>query len=334
MKKQNVFGKKLTAAVVAASTLLLAACSGSSSPAASETATSGTSASETVASEAASTADSAAEATTGEAVAEGTIPAPEGDDNVIRVGVSPVPHEQIMADAVAKQLEEAGWKLEISTFSDYVLPNTSLEADELDANYFQTLGYMNAQNEEAGLHLAAVAGVHIEPMGIYSASLKSIDEIQDGATVGIPNDTDNGLRALELLVQKGLLVSTGKVGTDGATFESLTEDAEANPKGLVITPIEAAALPLNLEDLDFACVNGNYALGADLPNKYPALDIEEFDDDTTVRRTNFLVVKQGNEDTLKTQALIAATLSPAVEQYITDTYKGAVIASFIDAPSN
>lgn len=331
MKKKRVLGKKLTAAIVAASTLLLVACSGGASPTSSQTANEDTSA---VASETASAADSAA--ASGEASAtKSAIPAPEGDDNVIRVGVSPVPHEQILAEAAWKQLEEAGWKLEISTFSDYVLPNTSLEADELDANYFQTLGYMNAQNEEAGLHLAAVAGVHIEPMGIYSTKYKALEEIPEGAAVGIPNDTDNGLRALELLVQKGLLTSTGAVGSgDGTTFEALTDDKEANPKGFVITPIEAAALPLNLEDLDFACINGNYALGADLPSKYPALDIEEFDDETTVRRTNFLVVKQGNEDTLKTKALVAATLSDAVEQYINDTYKGAVIASFIDAPAN
>ena len=104
-----------------------------------------------------------------------------------------------------------------------------------------------------------------------------------------------------------------------------------NPHGYVITPLEAANLPLSLPDLDAATINGNYALEAGLPAEYPALDIETFDDETTVKRTNFLVVKEGNENSEKTQALIKALQSDKVQKYIDDTYKGAVITSFIDA---
>ena len=191
---------------------------------------------------------------------------------------------------------------------------------------------MNQQNTDAGLHLAAVAGVHIEPMGIYSQKYTALADIPDGASIGIPNDPDNGERAVDLLVQKGLLTSQGGFGTDANyTEDSLTKDKEANPHGYVITPLEAASLPLSLPDLDAAAVNGNYALEAGLPSSYPALDIEEFDDETTVKRTNFLVVKQGNETSEKTQALIKALQSDKVKAYIDETYKGAVIASFIDA---
>ncbi|MBO6239585.1 MAG: MetQ/NlpA family ABC transporter substrate-binding protein [Butyrivibrio sp.] len=256
----------------------------------------------------------------------------EDGDKTIRVGATPVPHAEILDNIVKEVLAEDGWTLETVVFSDYVLPNTSLEADELDANYFQTLGYMNQQNTDAGLHLAAVAGVHIEPMGIYSQKYTSLEELPDGASIGIPNDPDNGERALDLLVQKGLLASKGGFGTDDSyTEDSLTNDAEANPHGYVITPLEAASLPLSLPDLDAAAINGNYALEADLPSTYPALDIEEFDDETTVKRTNFLVVKQGNETSEKTQALIKALQSDKVQAYIDETYKGAVITSFIDA---
>ena len=256
----------------------------------------------------------------------------EDGDKTIRVGATPVPHAEILDNIVKEVLAEDGWTLETVVFSDYVLPNTSLEADELDANYFQTLGYMNQQNTDAGLHLAAVAGVHIEPMGIYSQKYTSLEELPDGASIGIPNDPDNGERALDLLVQKGLLASKGGFGTDDSyTEDSLTNDAEANPHGYVITPLEAASLPLSLPDLDAAAINGNYALEADLPSTYPALDIEEFDDETTVKRTNFLVVKQGNETSEKTLALIKALQSDKVQAYIDETYKGAVITSFIDA---
>ena len=228
-------------------------------------------------------------------------------------------------------LAEEGWELEVVVFQDYVLPNTSLEEGELDANYFQTLGYMNGQNEDNGLHLAAVAGVHIEPMGIYSEKYTSLSELPDGAEIAVPNDPDNEKRGLELLVQKGLLNSLGSYGTDdNVTAESLTDDKEANPHGYKITTLEAASLPLSLPDLDAAAINGNYAIGADLPTEYPALEIDEFDDETSIRRTNFLVVKQGSEETEKTKALVKAIQSDAVKEYIEEKYKGSVIPSFID----
>ena len=253
------------------------------------------------------------------------------EDKVIRVGATPVPHAEILDNIVKEILAEDGWTLETVIFQDYVLPNTSLEAEELDANYFQTLAYMNGQNEESGLHLTAVTGVHIEPMGIYSQKYTSIEDIPDGAEIGVPNGPDNEDRALDLLVQKGLLVSTGNIKTDdNYTEKSLTEDKEANPHGYVITALDPASLPLSLPDLDAAVINGNYALEANLPSTYPALEIEEFDDETSIKRTNFLVVKEGNEDSEKTTVLINALKSDKVKEYIEETYKGAVIPSFID----
>ena len=256
----------------------------------------------------------------------------DSEDKVITVGATPVPHAEILDNIVKEVLAEDGYELKTVVFQDYVLPNTSLEQGEIDANYFQTLGYMNQQNSDAGLHLVAVAGVHIEPMGIYSEKYTSLSDLPDGAEIGIPNDPDNGLRAVDLLVQKGLLVSNGGFGsTDGYTEDSLSKDVEANPHGYKITPLEAASLPLSLPDLDAAAINGNYALEAELPSKFPALDIEEFDDAAKVKRTNFLVVKDGTQDSAKIQALVKALQSDKVQKYIDDTYKGAVITSFIDA---
>ena len=262
----------------------------------------------------------------------GTTEAADGAaDTKISVGVSPVPHADILENAVSKVLADEGYDLDVVVFQDYVLPNKSLEEGELDANYFQTLGYMQQQNEENGMHLKAVAGVHIEPMGIYSMKHTAIDELGEGATIGVPNDPDNEQRALEVLVQKGLLKSLGSYGENGNTSESLNGDAEANPSGFVITPLEAASLPLSLPDLDAAVINGNYALGADLPATYPALEVEEFDEEGAQRRTNFLVVTEGNESSEKIQALVKAIQSDEVKTYIEDNYKGSVIPSFIAA---
>ena len=313
--------KNVLASLVLATTLTIGALTGCGDAAPAET----TQTTETT--EAAPEAQAEAPAAT---AAEA--PATESGDKKITVGATPVPHAEILDNIVKEVLAEDGWELETVVFSDYVLPNTSLEQGELDANYFQTLGYMNQQNQDAGLHLTAVAGIHIEPMGIYSQKYKALSELPDGASIGIPNDPDNGARGLDLLVQKGLLVSKGDFGTDPSyTEDTLTKDKDANPHGYVITPLEAANLPLSLPDLDAATINGNYALEAGLPAEYPALDIETFDDETTVKRTNFLVVKEGNESSEKTQALIKALQSDKVQKYIDDTYKGAVITSFIDA---
>lgn len=250
-------------------------------------------------------------------------------DKVIKVGATAVPHAEILNDVVKDVLADAGWTLEVTEFTDYVTPNTALEDGSLDANYFQTLGYMNNQNDENGLHLAAAVGVHIEPMGIYSAKIESLDDLADGTTISCPNDVDNLDRALRLLVQKGLLKDPGT--DEHASETTFNGNAELNPHGYVITPVEAANVPNTLADVDVAVVNGNYALEAGLPASHPALDIEEFDKDTTIARTNFLVVKQGNEETEKTKALVEAITSDEVQAYIEDTYKGAVIASFITA---
>ena len=250
-------------------------------------------------------------------------------DKVIKVGATAVPHAEILNDVVKDVLADAGWTLEVTEFTDYVTPNTALEDGSLDANYFQTLGYMNNQNDENGLHLAAAVGVHIEPMGIYSAKIESLDDLADGATISCPNDVDNLDRALRLLVQKGLLKDPGT--DEHASETTFNGNAELNPHGYVITPVEAANVPNTLADVDVAVVNGNYALEAGLPASHPALDIEEFDKDTTIARTNFLVVKQGNEETEKTKVLVEAITSDEVQAYIEDTYKGAVIASFITA---
>lgn len=254
------------------------------------------------------------------------------EDKTIRVGATSVPHAEILNDVVKDVLAEDGWTLEVTEFTDYVTPNTALEEGSLDANYFQTLGYLEDQNKSNGLHLAAAVGVHIEPMGIYSSTLTSIDDLEDGASIGVPNDTDNLDRALRVLVQKGLL-------EDPKTDENVSEttfngNAELNPHGYVITPVEAAQVARSLDDFGCAVINGNYALEAELPSSHPALVIEEFNAESTIARTNFVAVKQGNEETEKTKALVKAITSDKVASYIEDTYKGAVITSFIDAEGN
>ena len=250
----------------------------------------------------------------------------QGDEKVVKVGATLVPHAEILKDIVSSALEKEGYKLEVVEFNDYVTPNTALEEGELDANYFQTLGYMKDQNENGGLHLAAAAGVHIEPMGLYSNKYSPDTEwhLEDGSKIGVPNDTDNYNRAIDFLKAAGLLKGTGNEN-------EINGNGDINPSGFEIVPIEAASLPRALDDLDAAVINGNYALEADLPTKTGgALIVESFNAETSVRRTNYIVVKEGNENSEKINALVKAITSKEVEDYINNTYKGAVIPSFVD----
>ena len=127
------------------------------------------------------------------------------DDKTIKIGATAIPHAEILNDVVKDELEKEGYTLEVTEFTDYVTPNTSLEDGDLDANYFQTLAYLKEQNKERKLHLKAVAGIHYEAMALYSENLKSLDDLKDGATIAVPNDGSNESRALALLAKNNLI---------------------------------------------------------------------------------------------------------------------------------
>ena len=249
------------------------------------------------------------------------IPTPEGDDNHISIGATAVPHEEIIEGVVRTKLEAAGWEVEVVPFTDYVLPNTSLEDGEIDANYFQTWRYLVEQNETRGLHLVEVLGIHLEPMGLYGAAYSSIDEIPEGASIAIPNDGSNESRALKLLHDNGI-ITLGETD-DLYDLSNISE----NPKGIEFVELAAEQITHSLEDVNAAVINGNYALEAGLNPAEDSLVIESADSDESYKYINYLVVKAGNEETAKTKALIAAFANQDVVDFINATYPGSVIPS-------
>lgn len=243
-------------------------------------------------------------------------------DKKIVVGATAVPHAMILNDVVKGILADEGWELEVVEFTDYVTPNTSLEEGELDANYFQTLGYLKDQNVTRGLHLSAIAGIHYEPMTIFAKNYSSTDEVKDGDTIVIPNDFDNEKRALTVLDQAGLITyDASSVADDGSPLDGIVE----NPLNLKIQEVEAASVPLQVSDAAALVVNGNYALEANLKDSANAIFVETPDIEA---RTNYLVIKEGNEETEKTQALVKAITSKEVKEYIEENYGSAVICVF------
>ena len=183
-------------------------------------------------------ASSSASSASGSASASASASA-ASDDKVIKVAASPTPHAQILNDVVAPLVEKAGYKLEVvKEFTDYVLPNTATEDGEVDANYFQHIPYLENFNKEQGTHLVNVAGVHIEPMRIYAGKTAKLDELADGATVAVPNDTTNEARALLLLQTAGLIELN-----DPSNPVATPKDIKSNPKNLQFKEVEAATVP-------------------------------------------------------------------------------------------
>ena len=245
------------------------------------------------------------------------------DDTVtLKVGASPTPHAEILEFA-KDILAEQGIELDIVEYTDYVQPNLAVESGDLDANYFQHTPYLNTFNEENDTHLVSVGLVHYEPFGIYPGKTATLEELEDGATIAIPNDGSNETRALLLLQQEGLI--TLEEGIDASSNATIYDIAE-NPHEYEFQEMEAAQLPNVLDDVDLAVINGNYALQAGLNAGEDALAVEDASGDGAVTYANILCVKEGNETNEAILALLEVLQSDEVAQYIEETYEGAVVA--------
>lgn len=241
------------------------------------------------------------------------------DDKTITVGASATPHAEILEQA-KPLLEEKGYELEIEVFDDYVLPNEVVDSEEIDANYFQHITYMNQFNEEKGTELFDAGDIHYEPFGIYPGTKKSLDELEDGDTIAVPNDTTNEARALLLLQDNGIITLKEDAG-----LNATINDIEENPHNIEIIELEAAQVARVAEETSFVVLNGNYALQAGLSVAKDALAIEEADSEAAKNYVNVIAVKEGNENSEKIQALVEVLKSDEIKEYINNTYDGAVI---------
>lgn len=292
--------KKLISATLAASLALsLAACGSSAST-------------DSVAASSESTAASSA-------AAESTAETGELAGTTLKVAASPTPHAEILN--VAKEvLAEQGIDLEVVEFSDYVQPNLVTESGEVDANYFQHTPYLDSFNEENGTHLVSVGAVHYEPFGIYPGTKSDLSELADGDTIAVPNDTTNEARALLLLQDNGIITLK-----EGAGLEATVNDIAENPHNVKIEELAAEQVARVAPEVAFVVLNGNYALQAGLSVAKDAIKYETADSEAAKTYVNVIAVKEGNENSEKTKALVDVLKSDAIKQYINDTYDGAVI---------
>lgn len=239
------------------------------------------------------------------------------------VGASPSPHAVILNDYAAPLLAEQGIELEVKEYTDYIQPNKDTSNGTVDANYFQHINYLNNYNEENGTDLVNVGKIHFEPMGVFAGNSSDIENVPDGATFGIPNDPTNEGRALLLLQDLGLITLAEDAG-----ITATPNDIVDNPKGLKFSEQEAAALPRTLGDVDFAVINGNYAIDAGLKLEDAVAQEDANSDVIQQEYANVIVTTPELEDDERITALVGVLQTDEFKQYLAETFGDAVQAAY------
>ncbi len=210
-------------------------------------------------------------------------------------------------------------KLDIVITQDGIQTNQQTADKELDANFFQHTPFLDQVNKDSGLDLVKVVGVHIEPFGVYSKKIKSIEELADGAKVALPKDPVNFSRGLLLFAENDLIkLDSSKKGN--YTLEDITE----NEKNLEFIPVDGPVLVRSLDDVDASAINTNYALEGKLKPLDDALIIEGSDSPYV----NILVSRPDNKNDEAIQKLAKALTTEKVRTFIEEQYEGAVVPAF------
>jgi D-methionine transport system substrate-binding protein len=225
----------------------------------------------------------------------------------LRVGFTPGPYEDAFKAGVAPVLEAQGYRIAYAHFSTGLEVNKAVAYDEVDANVMQHSVYLKAYNDRNGTDLVGIVQVPTPPMGLYSRKHTALSAVRPGATVAVPNDPVNLERALKILRDAGWIGLKAN-----ANPVDVTElDVTANPSGIRIVPLEAAQAPRALDDVDFAAIQGNFAIFSGL-KLTEALALEKM----TAPYINVVAVRRGQAETPWARAIVAAYRSDAFQAAI------------------
>jgi D-methionine transport system substrate-binding protein len=239
------------------------------------------------------------------------------DDKRIVIAASEVPHAEIL-EVAREFIENCGYTLEIKIFSDYIIQNQVTVSGEVDANFFQHQPYLDDFNLNNNANLVSVLQVHFEPLGLYQGRRKSLNDLEN-AKIAIANDTSNGARGLLLLESLGIIKLDHTKG-----FNVDASDIIENKYHIQILELDAAIIPVQLPDLDFAVINGNYALEANL-SKNTLLASEDKESDVALLYSNIIVVKEEYKNKEAIEVLVNALKQEKVSNFIKNNYQGVVI---------
>lgn len=231
------------------------------------------------------------------------------------IGATAGPYSDQLKEGIVPLLEEKGYSVEIVEFNDYIQPNNALNEGEIDANLYQNRNYLLNFNEEHGMDLVPVFAVPTAPIALYSEKHTSLDDVEPGMTITLPNDPVNLARSLHMLEGYGWITIDKNVDPITASEKDILE----NKYDLNIQPLEPAQTPRSLSDTDFAFVNGNYALASGLKLE-EAVDVEKTSEDFLI----YLTVRKEDEDSTFVKDLEDAYKSEEFLQYTNENSKGYV----------
>ena len=232
----------------------------------------------------------------------------------LTVAASPTPHAKILSEFAAPKLKDQGIELTVKEYTDYIIPNQVTSSGEVDANYFQHINYLDNYNEKNGTDLVGVAAIHYEPFGIYAGTSSDLLSIADGAQIAVPNDPTNEGRAL-LLLQQEKIIRLSNPNDLVATATSVAD----NPHNVRLVEVEAAAVPRQLQDVNFAVINGNYAIEAGM-HASDALAVESAQGVAVQQYANYIVTTPDKKDDERIAALVKVLTSDDFKKYLSDAY--------------
>ena len=286
--------KKLTKIITSAVlTLGLTACGSSSSSAASS----------------ASTASSASGTTGG----------------TLKVIATANPHAVILEQAKPILKDKYNIDLDIEVTDDYYIPNEAVSNGDADANYFQHVPFFDNEKETNNYKIAIAGYIHIEPFGIYSKNIKSVDDIKDGSTIIISNSVADNGRILALLAQDNLVKLPDDADVLKITIQDIDND-ENNPHHFVFQEVKPELLATSYENNPDALVaiNGNYAIQAGLKPGSDALILEDASEDNPY--VNIVACQEGHENDPNIKALVEVLKSDEITTFIKKNWSdGSVI---------
>ncbi len=222
---------------------------------------------------------------------------------------------QFIADSEAAK--KAGVTIEVKEITGGPITNTATVDGDVDANAFQSIGYLESFNAENPEKLVPIATTYVEPLGIYSEKFQSIDDITEGATVALADNPSNTTRGLRLLETAGLI----KLKADFDDGIGTPDDVIENPKNLQFTLIDDLTGPRILPDVDLVLISNTIALEGGLNVLMDSIFHEEAD--TALRATvNIIVVKEERAEEEELQVLGELYHDPEVQAFIEEKFDG------------
>ncbi|MFQ3038895.1 MetQ/NlpA family ABC transporter substrate-binding protein [Neisseria cinerea] len=218
----------------------------------------------------------------------------------------------MVKDQIQPALEKKGYTVKLVEFTDYVRPNLALAEGELDINIFQHKPYLDDFKKEHNLDITEAFQVPTAPLGLYPGKLKSLEEVKDGSTVSAPNDPSNFARALVMLNELGWIKLKDGINPLTASKADIAE----NLKNIKIVELEAAQLPRSRADVDFAVVNGNYAMSSGMKLT------EALFQEPSFAYVNWSAVKTADKDSQWLKDVTEAYNSDAFKAYAHKRFEG------------